>query len=221
MELLLKSSPPPSPPESALSVLPHGSGAPSSWITRHAPLIAGLADGARVLDLACGAGRHARWLAAQGARVTAVDRDAAALGALAGAGLPGIGTLEADLEPPEGAPWPLAGLRFDAVVITNYLWRPRLDEAVALLAPGGVLLHETFAQGHARFGRPSRPDFLLRPGELLELARRHGLTVVAYEDGVLSDPPRRVQRIAAVRETDAPGVDRSADGPLHPLPSNG
>ena len=199
----------------------HGSGAPSSWITRHAPLIAGLADGARVLDLACGAGRHARWLAAQGARVTAVDRDAAALGVLAGAGLPGIGTLEADLEPPEGAPWPLAGLRFDAVVITNYLWRPRLDEAVALLAPGGVLLHETFAQGHARFGRPSRHDFLLRPGELLELARRHGLTVVAYEDGVLQDPPRRVQRIAAVREAEAPGNGPSADGPLHPLPSRG
>ncbi len=178
----------------------HGSGAPSSWITRHAPLIAGLAGGARVLDLACGAGRHARWLAAQGAQVTAVDRDRAALATLAGAGLPGITPLEVDLEPPEGTPWPLAGQHFDAVVITNYLWRPRLDEAVALLAPGGVLLHETFAQGHARFGRPSRPDFLLHPGELLELARRHDLTVVAYEDGVLPDPPRRVQRIAALRK---------------------
>ena len=167
----------------------HGSGAPSSWITRHAPLIAGLAGGARVLDLACGAGRHARWLAAQGAQVTAVDRDRAALATLAGAGLPGITPLEVDLEPPEGTPWPLAGQHFDAVIITNYLWRPRLDEAVALLAPGGVLLHETFAQGHARFGRPSRPDFLLHPGELLELARRHDLTVVAYEDGVLPEPP--------------------------------
>jgi SAM-dependent methyltransferase len=195
-----------------IPVLPQGSPAPSSWIVRHLPLIQEAGPAARALDLACGSGRHARWLAAQGLQVTAVDRDARALATLAA--VPGITPVEADLEPPEGSAWPLAGRVFEAIVITNYLWRPRLDETLALLAPGGVWLHETFAQGHARFGRPSRPDFLLQPGELLDSARRHGLTVVAYEHGVLQDPPRCVQRIAAVRPTDP-----SAEPPPHPLPA--
>ncbi|WP_130432818.1 class I SAM-dependent methyltransferase [Rivibacter subsaxonicus] len=156
--------------------------------------------GSRVLDLACGSGRHVRALAALGHRVTAADRDAAAL-----AGLQGVAAelLAADLE---SGPWPLEGRRFDAVIVTNYLWRPRLEATLACVAPGGWWLHETFAAGNASVGRPSNPDFLLQPGELLALAAREGLRVVAYEDGFVDGPPRFVQRIAALREDVAPGA---------------
>ena len=165
--------------------------APSPWIVRHAGLLKTLAD-ARVLDLACGSGRHVRWLAERGACVTAVDRDAAAL-----AGLQGVAAevLVADLE---DGPWPLDGRRFDLVVVTHYLWRPLLPRIVDSVAPGGVLLYETFAHGNASVGKPSRPDFLLQPGELLD-AVRPALRVIAYEDGFLDTPARFVQRIAAVR----------------------
>lgn len=146
-----------------------------------------------MLDVACGAGRHARWFAMQGFAVTAVDRDAAAVAALPAP----IDARVADLE---AGPWPLPGERFDAVVVANYLWRPLWPALLASLVDRGVLIYETFALGNAAFGKPSNPDFLLRPGELLEACR--GLHVVAYEDGVLEAPARRVQRIAAVR---APG----------------
>lgn len=139
--------------------------------------------------MACGSGRHLRWLAAQGHAVTGIDRDAQALEPIATLGR----TVLADLE---NGPWPLDGERFDAVVVTNYLWRPLWPALRASLAEGGVLIYETFALGNEAFGKPSNPDFLLRPGELLEACQ--GLHVVAYEDGVLESPPRRVQRIAAV-----------------------
>jgi len=170
--------------------------APSDWIQRWAGLIR---PGGSVLDVACGSGRHARWLAAQGFEVLGVDRDAAALAGLQGQ----VATLQADLE---GAPWPLPGRTFDALVIANYLWRPLQPALLAALASGGVLIHETFADGQQTIGKPSRPEFLLRPGELLQMAA--GLRVVAYEDGYESEPARYVQRIAAVRpshgDTDAP-----------------
>ena len=167
----------------------HGSGAPSPWVVRWAHLIA---PGGTVLDVACGSGRHLRWLAAQGFRVTGVDRDAAAL-----AGLGGVGeTVVADLE---NGPWPLAGRRFDAVVVTNYLWRALLPTLVASVADGGVLIYETFARGNETVGKPSNPDFLLLPGELLRATQ--DLRTIAYEDGFEAGPPQRfVQRIAAVRE---------------------
>jgi SAM-dependent methyltransferase len=164
---------------------------PSGWIVRHAGLIPGLANGARVLDLACGRGRHVQCLAARGARVTALDRDAAAVEALRGVATE---VIVADIE---SGPWPLDGRTFDAVIVTNYLWRPLLPRIVASVAPGGVLLYETFADGNASVGKPSRPDFLLQPGELLD-AVRPALRVIAYEDGFLDAPPRFVQRIAAV-----------------------
>jgi SAM-dependent methyltransferase len=161
---------------------------PSPWIERWAHLIA--ADGS-VLDVAAGSGRHARLLAARGHAVTAVDRDSAALAPLASVAELVVADIEA-------APWPLPGRRFAAVVVTNYLWRPLLPTLVASLAPGGVLLYETFAAGNETVGRPSRPDFLLAPGELLDAAA--GLRIVAYEDGFLTNPDRYVQRLAAVRE---------------------
>jgi SAM-dependent methyltransferase len=154
--------------------------------------------GGAVLDLACGNGRHARLFRRLGHDVTAVDRDAGALAALAGDG--GIETLRADLE--DGSPWPTGERRFAAVVVANYLHRPLLPRIVAAVDDGGVLIYETFAAGNERFGRPSNPDFLLRPGELLE-AVRGTLRVVAFEDGRVETPrPAAVQRICAVRTLD-------------------
>jgi SAM-dependent methyltransferase len=152
----------------------------------------------RVLDLACGAGRHARWAASLGHAVVAVDRDALAL---QGLHLPGITPVQEDLEQ---GPWSLMGQRFDVIVCTNYLHRPRMALMLALLAPGGLWLHETFAVGQARFGRPRNPDFLLREGELLRWASLAGLQVVGFESGVLRAPAAAcVQRIAAVRDASA------------------
>jgi SAM-dependent methyltransferase len=161
--------------------------AASSWVQRWSHLVPA---GSTVLDLACGSGRHVRWFAERGCRVTAVDRDAAAVEPLRAM----AEVVVADIE---HGPWPLAGRRFDAVVVTNYLWRPLLPVVVESLAEGGILLYETFADGNQTVGRPSNPDFLLRPGELLRAMQ--GLRVVAYEDGVLEEPTRFVQRITAVR----------------------
>lgn len=147
--------------------------------------------GGSVLDVACGSGRHLHWLHQQGFRATGVDRDGAALEASREV----AEVIAADLE---SGPWPLTGRHFDAVLVTNYLWRPLWPVLRASLLPGGVWLHETFADGQQTVGRPSRAEFLLRPGELLQATA--GLRVVAYEDGFAGDPPRFVQRIAAVAE---------------------
>ncbi|WP_287495952.1 methyltransferase domain-containing protein [Pandoraea sp. CB10b_02] len=178
---------------SGASMQAHGGGAPSPWLLRWAHLIP---PGAHVLDLACGQGRHARWLAARGAHVTAIDRDAAALATMST--LEGVAPVVADLE---GAPWPLAeDAAFDAVVVTNYLHRPLLARVAASVAPGGVLIYETFAQGNERYGKPSNPQFLLAPGELLDVARGAGLRVAGYEDVTLHTPRAAcVQRLCATR----------------------
>ena len=164
----------------------------SAWVRRWSHLVP---QAATVLDVACGSGRHVRWFADRGCRVTGVDRDAAAMGPLGAL----AEVSEADLE---NAPWPLPGRQFDAVIVTNYLWRALFPALLASLNEGGVLIYETFAQGNQSVGKPSNPDFLLRPGELLQATQ--GLRVVAYEDGFLDPPPRFVQRIAAVREVPAP-----------------
>lgn len=164
----------------------------SPWVQRYAPLI----PGGAVLDLACGSGRHSRHLAALGHAVVAVDRDPAALALAAG---PDITTSAIDLEQ-EGAAWPFGANRFAGIVVTNYLHRPLIAAMLDSLAPNGVLLYETFADGNAQFGKPSNPDFLLRPGELLDWARQHGLRVVAFEDGVVTAPKAAmVQRLCAVK----------------------
>jgi SAM-dependent methyltransferase len=181
-----------------VSADPHAEPAPSAWVVRGSALVP---TGARVLDVACGPGRHVRWFAARGAHVTAVDRDRAALEPLRA-------TAEVVVADLEGAPWPLPGRRFDAVVCTNYLWRPLLPVLRDSLAPGGVLVYETFAVGNETVGRPSNPDFLLRPGELL--AAFATLRIVAYEDVFLDAPPRFVQRLLAVDEAPgAPAVRRT------------
>ncbi len=169
----------------------HGSAEPSDWIKRWSHLVA---PSGTVLDLACGSGRHLRWFAERGHHVTGVDRDTAALASAAAHGT----VIEADIE---NGPWPLAGQTFDAVVVTNYLWRPLWPQILTSVKPGGVLIYETFAHGQASVGRPSRPEFLLQPGELLRVcADWH---TVAYEHGVLSEPTRFVQRIVAMPRPDA------------------
>lgn len=167
--------------------------APSPWIQRWSHLIP---SGASVLDVACGSGRHLHWFAERGCQVTGVDRDIENAQQL----LPNARLVQADIE---NGPWPLVNTAdgepelFDAVVVTNYLWRPLMETLLASLAPGGVLLFETFAAGNETVGRPARPDFLLQNGELLHMCRE--LHIVAFENGFLEQPDRFVQRIAAVR----------------------
>jgi SAM-dependent methyltransferase len=164
--------------------------APSPWIERWAHLVR---PGARVLDVAAGQGRHARFFAARGGRVLAIDRDRDALAAMAG--VPGIESRVADLET---EPWPLGHERFDTIVVVRYLHRPLLPQLLAALAGDGVLLYETFAVGNEAFGRPTNPEFLLRPEELLQAVRGR-LSVIAFEQGrVDGERPAVVQRLAAV-----------------------
>lgn len=149
-----------------------------------------------MLDLACGSGRHARFLAGKGYPVLAVDRDAAAIDSLRG--VERISATQCDLE---GGDWPLADRCFAGIVVTNYLWRPRLPDVLALLAPGGVLIYETFMIGNEAYGKPSNPEFLLRPGELREIVAAGGLREVAFEEGyVVSPKPAMRQAICAVRD---------------------
>jgi SAM-dependent methyltransferase len=167
----------------------HDLSAPSPWIARWTHL---LPPGCSVLDVACGSGRHLQWFAERGHSVVGVDQDIAA----ARANVAAAELLQADIE---NNPWPLldAGRprQFGAVVVTNYLWRPLWPLLLQSLAPGGLLLYETFAAGNQTVGRPARPDFLLQPGELLQVCA--GLQVVAYEHGFVDSPPRFVQRVAA------------------------
>ena len=180
----------------------HGTEATSPWVRRWSHLVPA---GGSVLDVACGQGRHMRWFAGRGHLVTGVDRSPEATTAVAGLGR----SVQADIE---NGPWPFPDERFDAVVVTNYLWRALLPTLVDSVADGGVLIYETFAMGNESVGKPSRPDFLLQPGELLQACA--GLHVVAYEDGFCDHPERFVQRIVALRKrpcSDAPPARHSLD----------
>ena len=183
----------------------HGTEAASAWVQRWSHLVP---QGGSVLDVACGHGRHLRWFAQRGHAVTGVDRSPEAIEAVQPLG-------RAVLADIENGPWPFEGERFDAVIVTNYLWRALLPTLADSVAEGGVLLYETFATGNESVGKPSRPDFLLQPGELLQASR--GLHVVAYEDGFCDRPERFVQRLAAVRKR--PGTPVSP--PRYPLDATG
>lgn len=165
---------------------------PSAWLQSHAHLIK---PGGRVLDLAAGRGRNARWLSEQGFQVEAVDRDAAALAQMQG--LKNLTLLQADLE--QGV-WPYAGQKFDGIVVCRYLHRPLLPVLANSLAAGGVLIYETFMQGQQQFGRPSSDDFLLQPGELLACYKL-SLQVMNFEEGELGgvNQPAMLQRIVAIK----------------------
>ena len=174
----------------------------SDWVQRWSHLAAA---NARVLDIACGSGRHMKWFSERGHTTTGIDRSAEAVAAAGQFGL----AIQADIE---NGPWPLMcdaqAQAFDVVVVTNYLWRPLFPTVLQSLAPGGLLLYETFAIGNESVGKPSRPDFLLQPGELLTLCQ--GLQIVAFEDGFLPHPERFVQRIAAFK----PNMRTNAKQPL-------
>lgn len=169
----------------------HGLGLVSHWVQRWSHLVP---PKGIVLDIACGQGRHMRWFAEKGHTVTGIDRSSEAINAASHYG-------EAVLADIENAPWPLLSgdqpRQFDAVIVTNYLWRPLFPLIARSVAPGGILIHETFATGNETVGKPSRPDFLLQPAELLRAYPK--MRVVAFEDGFLEDPPRFVQRIVSVQ----------------------
>ncbi len=193
---------------------------PSPWVARFAHLIP---KGGAVLDLACGGGRHARFLTQRGHPVTALDRDTTAMAADASLG---IEIIAADLEtggPVFDPPGPLAGRRFAGIVVVNYLHRPLFAALLAALAQGGVLIYETFAKGNESFSRPRNPDHLLKSGELLEIVRGK-LHVVAYEHGLVEGPddpgdiPGVKQRLAAVNNL---GRSPREDGEPEPCPLKG
>lgn len=164
----------------------------SPWVERFAGLVPAAGP---VADIACGGGRHGRLFLGRGHPVLFADRDVGGVADLAGR--PEVEIVQADFE--GGAAWPLAGRRFAGVVVTNYLWRPILPRIIELVGPGGLLLYETFARGNEAFGRPSNPDFLLKPGELFE-AVRGKLAVLAYAQRVVDAPrPAVIQHIAARR----------------------
>lgn len=177
---------------------------PSAWIARFLPLIP--ANGT-VLDLACGSGRHVRLIRDANHPVVALDRRTALADDLADD--PAIEAVKADLE--DRSPWPLGARAFDGIIVANYLHRPLFPAILNALAPGGVLIYETFGLGNEAFGKPSNPEFLLTPGELLSVTQGR-LRVIAYEDGVVDMPrPAVVQRICAVnplQDGEPPGLPR-------------
>jgi SAM-dependent methyltransferase len=179
----------------------HGTENVSPWVARWSHLVQ---PGSRVLDVACGAGRHTLHFLRQKCHVAGIDIALNAIDSVANQlndedrGYCRL--IQADIE---NGPWPLPGEQFGAIVVTNYLWRALLPTLAQSLAEGGVLIYETFAQGNETVGKPSRPDFLLKTGELLTFCAAHQLRVIAYEDGFLETPARFMQRAVAVREKSA------------------
>jgi SAM-dependent methyltransferase len=166
---------------------------PSAWVSTYLPPAK---TGDTALDVACGSGRHLKLAWERGYLVTGVDRDTDAISAMQS--VAGVTIHACDLE--NGAPWPFTGKTFQAIIVTNYLYRPQLLAVIASVAPNGILIYETFATGNANFGRPSNPKYLLQPGELLAAVDGR-LTPIAYQIATLPNPNRMVQRIAAVGPT--------------------
>jgi SAM-dependent methyltransferase len=189
----------------------HGLLTPSPWIMHWAHL---LKSQSTVLDLACGNGRHSIYLAGLGHRVLGIDRAPT----ISNSDIPrneNCGSIDiktADLELKNT--WPLEGLLFDAIIVTNYLWRPHWPNMLCNLAPGGILMVETFAIGNEQYGKPSNPQFLLRQGELLNMTQ--SLNIIGYEHGVVNTPRKVVQRIVAQRPSNNPSAAQAH--PLYPSP---
>lgn len=192
----------------------HGSEQVSGWVMRWTHLVKPQGS---VLDVACGRGRHAKWFYERNHAVALVDRAREAMDSIA---IPDD-SCEKVLADVENGPWPFAGRQFDAVVVTNYLWRPLMPTLVSSLSLGGVFIYETFTQGNQTVGKPSRPEFLLRPGELLAVCK--DLRIVAFEDGFeagLTDKlPRFVQRIVAVREAGPVSETSDSEAPQSIIPA--
>ena len=170
---------------------PHSAG-PSAWIERHSPLIS---RSSQILDIAAGKGRHTRYLLRKGHSVIAVDKNLSSLRNIKNARL---SLIQVDLE--TGAPWPFKKDMFAGIVVTNYLYRPLFGPIIASLAPGGVLIYETFARGNEKFGKPNNPDYLLEPDELIRVTLNK-LHIIAYEDLLVEQPrPARIQRICGRRD---------------------
>ena len=173
---------------------------PSAWVEH---FLSGARPGGHVLDIACGKGRHTRLALQMGFEVTAVDRDLSGIADIEGVANLHLVQMDLEAAPASGSAC-LDGLiqtaeksAFDAVIVTNYLWRPLLPDIVAAVAPAGLLIYETFAIGNERYGRPKNPDYLLRPGELIDAVKDH-LTPIAYQHATLTNPERVVARIVAV-----------------------
>lgn len=179
-------------PHSHPSVCADAAASASAWVKRWAPLIP---DGASVLDVACGSGRHMAYFQSRGCGVTGLELDPQAVQQCRAYGR----VVQADLE---NQPWPLPGETFDALVVTRYLWRPLFPALLAALKPSGILIYETFAHGNETVGRPTRPQFLLQPGELLQVCNE--LEIIAYENGFLAHPDRFIQRICAAKPASNP-----------------
>ena len=179
----------------------HGTENVSPWVARWSHLVK---PSGSVLDVACGAGRHTLHFLKQKCHVAGIDIAQSALDLIANqlglAEQKRCRLIQADIE---NGPWPLQDAQFDAVIVTNYLWRALLPTLAQSLTDGGVLIYETFAQGNESVGKPSRPDFLLKNGELLSYCAAHQLRVIAYEDGFSDQPERFMQRVVAVREKSA------------------
>jgi len=180
---------------------------PSPWVERWAHLIA---PNGTALDVAAGGGRHGRLLLERGHRVSLVDRSVEPLADLAGQS--GAEVIEADLE--DGTSWPFKDRRFDAIVVVNYLHRDLFAPIIASLAPGGVLIYETFARGNEEYSRPRNPDHLLKAGELLD-AVQGKLQVVAYEHGLVTnaDITGVKQRLCAVNDLGLSGREDGEPAP--------
>ncbi len=193
----------------------HGTENISPWVARWSHLLSHDVANGRVLDVACGAGRHLLHFLKKNHPVAGIDIAQSAIEIIANQLNDEEKTrcqlIEADIE--NGA-WPLPGEQFAGVIVTNYLWRPLMPTIAQSVATSGVLIYETFAAGNETVGKPSRPDFLLKSGELLQVCQQGGLRVIAYEDGFLSAPDRFMQRVIAVREKSA-----SNQPPRHALQS--
>ena len=188
----------------------HGTESISPWVARWSHLVT---PESRVLDVACGAGRHTLHFLKQNCHVTGIDIAQSALDLIANELTPESSErcrlICADIE---NQAWPLPDEQFDALIVTNYLWRPLMPRLLESLRPGAILIYETFSAGNETVGKPSRPDFLLQKGELLEFAQTGQLCVVAYEEGFLPQPQRFVQRLVAVAPSAPPNAHPAPPG---------